>query len=202
MTTTRQIQALLSDGQHAKLIEGLAHYRSDLPAEAISALNGSPMAAAAVAAIRLQELNQQRDGVYRNLIARLIAAQESNGGWGDTLVTSLVARALLGEPSARSAAIRALILLAGLQKDDGSLPRDPVRRLPGDALTTAFALAHLARSQEFAQRFRIESAIFALTQARGTVSPAVEPLIKLVVQRASASVGGQAMRLVQLAMAS
>ena len=202
MTTIRQIQSLFSDGQHGKLIADLSQYRADLPMELVDALGGSTTAAAAMAAIRLQELNQQRTTLYRALIARLIGGQESNGGWGDALVTSLVIRTLIADPDGRAAAIRGIILLAGIQRDDGSVSRDLVRRLPGDAVATAFVLAHLSRNPEFAARFRVEAAIYSLTAARPTIAVALLPLVKLAVQRASGSVGGQAHKLMQLAMAS
>lgn len=202
MTTVRQMHSLLSDGQNAKLLGELAQYRGDLPGELVAELGGSATAAVAMAAVRLQELNQQRTTLYRALLARLVGSQESNGGWGDVLVTSLAIRALLADPTGKPAAIRGIQLLVATQKDDGSLPREAIRRLPGDATATAFVLVHLSRSQEFAMRFRVEAAINILAQSRPLVSPAVQSLIKLAVQRASASVGGQAQRLVQLAMAS
>ncbi|RYZ57325.1 MAG: hypothetical protein EOP08_17355, partial [Proteobacteria bacterium] len=71
MTTVRQIQSLLSDGQNGKLLGELAQYRGDLPGELVAELGGSATAAVAMAAIRLQELNQQRTTLYRALLARL-----------------------------------------------------------------------------------------------------------------------------------
>lgn len=202
MTTIRQMQSLLSDGQHAKLLGELSQYRGDLPGELVAELGGSATVAVAMAAVRLQELNQSRTTLYRALLARLVGSQESNGGWGDVMTTALAVRALLGDATSKPAAVRGIQLIVGLQKDDGTLPRESLRRMPGDIPATAFVLAHLSRSNEFAHRFRVEAAIGSLTQARPLVSPAVQSLIKLAVQRASASVGGQAQRLVALAMAS
>ena len=140
--------------------------------------------------------------VDEELIARLIELQEKNGGWGSTLVTALATRAMLNDPAGRAAGVRGAVLLTQLQKDDGSMPREAVRRLPGDAVATAFTLMHLARASDFAQVFRLEAAIHSVTAARGTVAPQLLPFIKMAVQRAGSSVGGQAQGLVSLAMAS
>jgi hypothetical protein len=202
MTTVRQINGLLTEGHTGRLFGELCQYRSDVPPALMAELGGSALATAALAAIRLQELSQTQTPVSRNLIAKLVASQESNGGWGNTLVTAMATRALLNDPESRPAAIRGVVLLTQLQKDDGSLPREAVRRLPGDAIATAFVLVQLARSAEFANRFRLEAAVHTLTTARATIAPAMLPFVKLAVQRASSMIGGQAMGLVQLAMAS
>lgn len=202
MTTVRQMQSWMSDGQHGRAIAELSQFRGDLPAEIVRELNGSAIAAVALAAIRLQELNQQRTTLYRGLLARLVGLQLADGGWGDVLPSALAIRALLGDASTRGDAIRGIDWLCGQQKDDGSLSREPIRRLPGETMVTAFVLAHLSRSSEFAMRFRIEAALKSLAGPRPLASPAVQSLIKLAIQRASASVGGQARQLVALAMAS
>ena len=202
MNTTKQITGLWGEGQNRKLFEELARYRPDVPAWLVNELGTSAAATAAMAVLRLQELSETRKPVYTNLITRLLSLQDANGGWGSTLATVLAVRALQGEPTAKAAAGRGLALLAAIQKDDGSLPRETIRRLPGDPTATAFALAHLGRVSAFVGSIRIEAAVHALTVARATVAPEILPFIKLAVQRATLSVGGQAQRLVQLAMAS
>ena len=202
MTTVRQIGGLLGDGQNRKLFNELCRYRADIPEMLAGELGVSPTATAALATIRLQELSQTRVPIYRNLVAKLVEAQEANGGWGNTLITALATRALVNEPTARQAGLRGITLLGQLQKEDGSLPRETVRRLPGDATATAFTLVQLGRLADFAQCFRLEAAIHTLTVARATVAPALLPFIKLAVQRAGSSIGGQAAGILRLAMAS
>lgn len=202
MTTVRQINGLLTDGQTGRLFAELCQYRSDVPPVLMGELGQSALATAALAAIRLQELSQIQTSVYKNLIAKLVSSQESNGGWSNTLVTALVTRALLNDPCSRPAAIRGIVLLTQLQKDDGSLPREAIRRLPGDVAATAFVLVQLARSAEFSNRFRLEAAVHTLTSARPTTPSTLLPFVKLAIQRASSMIGGQAMGLVKLAMAS
>ena len=202
MTTVKQMDSLWTVGQGKKLFSELSKFRPDVPEFLTAELGGSAVATAALSMIRLQELSQTRTQLYRALFARLIATQESDGGWGDTIVTALAARSLLNEPEGRSAGMGAIVLLANLQTPDGTFPRNTVRRLAGDTLTTAFVLAHLARLSEMANRFKIEAAIGALIQSRSTASPLLLPLIELALARASCQIGGQARGLVQMALAS
>lgn len=205
MTTVRQMDGLWNDGQGKKLCAELARFRPDVPECVTADLGGSAVATAALSMIRLQELSQTRTSLYRALLARVLVTQEADGGWGDTLATALAARALLNDAEGRSAGMKAIILLASVQKEDGTFPRSTLpalRRLEGDTLTTAFVLAHLARLADVGHRLQMESAIGALVHARGTASPLWLPLIKLAIARASSQVGGQARGLVQLALAS
>ena len=202
MTTVKQMDGMWTDGQGKKLFAELSKFRPDVPEFLTAELGGSAVATAALSMIRLQELSQTRTSLYRALLARLTVTQEADGGWGDALATTLATRALLNEPEGRSAGMKAVILLGNLQKEDGSFPRETIRRLSGDALATAFILAHLSRISDVANRFRLEAAINHLVESRSTASPLTLPLIKLAISRASSQIGGQARGIVQLALAS
>lgn len=202
MTTLRQMDGLWSDGQSRKLFAELSKFRPDVPECLTADVGGLAVATAALSMIRLQELSQTRTSLYRALLARLTVTQEGDGGWGDTLATALAARALLNDAEGRSAGTRAVVLLAGLQKEDGSFPRTTVKRLAGDTLATAFVVAHLSRNSDFANRIDVEAVIGHLVRTKSTASPLYQPLIRLAIARASSHVGGQARGIVQLALAS
>lgn len=202
MTTVRQMDGMWTDGQGKKLFAELSKFRPDVPEFLTTELGGSAVAAAALSMIRLQELSQTRTPLYRALLARLTVTQQPDGGWGDTLATVLAARALLNDAEGRSAGMKAVVLLSGLQLEDGTFPRTTSRRIAGDTLATAFFLAHLVRIPDVANRIRLEAAVSGLVAARATASPLLTPLVKLAISRASSQIGGQARGIVQLALAS
>ncbi|MFT3786099.1 MAG: hypothetical protein QM770_08035 [Tepidisphaeraceae bacterium] len=200
MTTIRQINGMMNDGQTRKLVQELTRYRADVPAAVAGDLEGSPVAAAALAAIRLLEIDQTHMPVFTQLLGRLLKTQTADGSWddGDPFVTALAARALLGWPETRPAALRAIAFLTGLQRDDGSFPRTGPRRLPGDALATAFVLVQLAEFADFAESIRLGAALFWLGQNRHSLSPDCRSLARNAVSRSMHHIGGQARQLVEL----
>jgi hypothetical protein len=85
--------------------------------------------------------------------------QESDGGWGDPILTALCLRALLGGRGGGEAIEQGLSYLAGLQKDEGIWPRIPFRRMPADALASAMVLYHLSHEQRFRDAVLFENAV-------------------------------------------
>jgi hypothetical protein len=115
--------------------------------------------AAAMAVIRLDELSQTHVPLYGKLVRALLAAQEPDGGWGDPAVAALCVRALQCSRGEGLAIARGLHYLADLQKPDGSWPNVPLRRMPGDAHSSAFILAQLGDNADFRQAVRLADAL-------------------------------------------
>lgn len=202
MTTVRQIGGLWQEGQTGKLMAQLAQYRGDLPDWLAADLAGNPTAVAAVALIRLAELDQTHTPAAANLTRKLLADQLPDGGFGDTLVTALAVRALrlLIAPAAKSAAGRGLAHLTALQQDDGSFPREPLRRMPACPTTTAFVLVQLGADPVAAAQLRVEAALSTLNHRKTDARQS--QLAKLALLRTRSAIAGQARGLAELALAS
>jgi hypothetical protein len=114
---------------------------------------------AALAMVRLDELSQSHVPLFGQLLRTILAAQEADGGWGEPVVTALCIRALLCDGGDGLAVERGLVYLVNLQKDDGSWPREPLRRMPADGLTTALVLLHLVDSAAFRRTVRFADAV-------------------------------------------
>ena len=72
-----------------------------------------------MAIIRLEELSQSHVTLHKSLLRALLASQESDGGWGDPMLTSLCVRALLVNNGGGDAVDRGLSYLAALQQPSG-----------------------------------------------------------------------------------
>src|SRR5205823_1912582 len=137
MITVRQIERLWNAKAYPRLLQELISVRPE-GALRISADVDTRSAAAAMALLRLDELNQSHTPMYSTLLKALIAYQQLDGSWTDLLTTSLCLRALLaGYGSGRSVDL-ALSYLATLQKDEGIWPNEPIRRMPADPYVSAF----------------------------------------------------------------
>jgi hypothetical protein len=153
MITTRQIERLWTNRRYGRLTDDLLGNRWE--AAYRHKLTGSPaLLAAAISMIRLYELDQSGAPVFGNLLRTILAAQESDGGWGDLAVTALCLRALMLDGGAGPAVARGIAYLAGLQQPEGSWPAIPFRRLPADPFMTAFIAAELGESADFRSRTR------------------------------------------------
>jgi hypothetical protein len=117
------------------------------------------IAAAAMGAIRLSELNQSHLPLQSKFLRTLIATQQSDGGWGDPLATTLALRALLCDRGQGAAIERGMQYLAMLQKPEGIWPKEPIRRMPADAQVSAFILYHLGRDESFRRAVRVDDAL-------------------------------------------
>jgi len=148
MLTVRHIEKLWDARKYQRVLEELIAPR--IEAVAAEELKQAPIAsAAALALIRLDELHQPHASICPKLIRTLVATQESDGGWADVAVTALCVRALSLQNGSGLAIDRGMAYLAALQQPDGIWPRVPIRRMPADALISAFVLLQLADNDRF-----------------------------------------------------
>ena len=148
MMTIRQIERLWTTRCYRKLLDELLSNRWE--GEYGGRLVGSPaLLAAAVSMIRLDELNQSSAPIFAQLLRTIVAAQESDGGWGDLAVTAMCLRALLLDRGSGSAVQRGMEYLGVLQQSQGSWPVIPIRRMSADPFTTAFIAIELGDNADF-----------------------------------------------------
>jgi hypothetical protein len=159
MVTVRQIEREWEGRKYEKLLAGLTAARPE-QLFTFDPANGRAVPAAAIALVRLDELNQSHVPLYGRLVRALLASQSANdGGWGDPAVTALCLRALMGSRGNGLAIERGLDYLAGLQKDDGLWPAGPIRRMAADPATTAFVLYQLGDKPVFRAAVRFDDAV-------------------------------------------
>jgi hypothetical protein len=158
MITLRQLERLWRAKEYGRLADVLLETRP----EATLRLRRELARAAAVAAmaiIRLDELNQAHAPLCGELIREVLAGQEADGGWGDPLVTAVCLHALMCSNGDGTAIERGLGYLASVQRIEGLWPRIPMRRMPADAFVSAIILYHLGQEPRFAQRVRLDDAL-------------------------------------------
>jgi hypothetical protein len=159
MVTVRQMEREWEGRKYEKLLASLVAARPE-QLFTFDPANGRAIPAAAVALVRLDELNQAHVPLYGRLVRALLAAQSAaDGGWGDPAVTALCLRALMGSRGNGLAIERGLDYLAGLQKDDGLWPAGPIRRMAADPATTAFMLYQLGDKPVFRSAVRFDDAV-------------------------------------------
>jgi hypothetical protein len=175
MLTTRYIEKLWDGRQYQRILDELMAPR--LEQAAIEDLKQSPAAAsAALALIRLEELHQVHAPLCPRLIRSLVALQEADGGWGDVAVTALCLRALSLQNGRGVAIERGMAYLAALQQTDGIWPKIPIRRMPADALVSAFVLFQLADHPEFRDAVDFGAAFGWFESHRWALDPAAKAL--------------------------
>jgi len=118
-----------------------------------------PVGSAALAVIRLDELDQSHAKIYPKLIKTILLAQEADGGWGDLVSTALCLRALFCGQGNGIAIDRGLKYLADLQKSEGIWPNIPIRRTPADPYVSALILYELGDQKAFRAAVRLEDAV-------------------------------------------
>jgi hypothetical protein len=163
MQTTRQIERHWNARQYDRLARELLAARPENSPRLVAELSRA-VPAAALALIRLDELNQANHPLCGKLIRTIIAAQEGDGGWGDPVITALCLRALMCSRGLGISIERGIAYLASLQKDEGAWPAEPIRRMPEDAFVTAFILFHLADQDAFRAAVRLDDALNWLTR--------------------------------------
>jgi hypothetical protein len=158
MITVRHIERLWSNKTWGKLIRELLCSRPENSLRLESELH-SLVAAAAMAMIRLDELNQTHAPLFSKLLKTLIVSQEADGGWRDAATTAICLRALMIDRGQGMVIDGGLKYLASLQQPEGGWPKVPIRRMPADGFTSALVLFHLTGSPAFSTAVRLEDAI-------------------------------------------
>ncbi len=163
MITVRWIERLWEARKYRQLATELLQNRPEgmvncLPSSETN--DGSLTAtAAALALVRLDELAQSNAPLSRKLLRTVLACQHADGGWGDLFTSALCARALLCCQGNGIAVERALEFFSLLQKPEGIWPREPVRRMPADALGSALILMELGDAPLFQSAVRLDVAL-------------------------------------------
>lgn len=158
MQTARQIERFWSGRQYDRLAREVLSARAE-SSHRLTAELSRTVPSAALALIRLDELNQSHHPLGEKLIRSILSAQEADGGWGEPLVTALCLRALLCNKGQGIAIERGLTYLADLQKTEGPWPLVPIRRTAEDAFVSAFILFQLADNPSFRAAVRFEAAV-------------------------------------------
>jgi hypothetical protein len=158
MQTVRHIERLWTNRKYEQLFRELIADRPESSFRLeIELATCTP--AAAMAMIRLDELNQSHVPLYQKLVRSLVATQDADGGWGDPMATALCLRALMAGKGAGLAIERGLFYLATLQKPEGIWPRVPFRRMPAEPYVSAFVLYQLAEDDRFRAAVRFLDAV-------------------------------------------
>ena len=158
MMTVRQIERHWEARAYQRLFTDVVSIRAE------AALNlgidaARPVCAAAMAIIRLDELDQSNVRLYSKLVRAVLAAQETDGGWGEVVTTAICIRALLCGDGNGLAIERGLRFLAELQKAEGIWPNVPIRRMPADPYVSALVLYQLGNHARFRQTVRLADAV-------------------------------------------
>jgi len=163
MMTVRHIERLWKDQRFDRLIDELVTGRAEGVAGIRPLLQG-PLAAAALAVIRMGELHQAHQPLAARLVRFLLASQELDGRFGDTATSALTLRALAASQGAGPAIASALKFLETLQRDDGEWPAEPLRRMPGDPAVTAFVIRQIAECRTPAATQLVDRALQRLLE--------------------------------------
>jgi hypothetical protein len=189
MITLRQLERQFSQHQFRRLYHELVVGRPEAGA-GLEVVLSRVVPIAALAVIRLDELTQSHVPLSRRLLGVALTSQQTDGGWGDPAITALCLRALMCGGGQGAAVERGLVYLANLQKVEGIWPREPLRRMPADAMTSAFILLQLGEQEIFRRAVRFDDAIdwFALNVRR--LEPQVRQLWQHAAARCRLSIGG------------
>ena len=158
MVTVRQIERLWNAKSFRRLAAELLSTRTEGAYRLENEL-GTTLGTAALALIRLDELEQSHHPLNRKLLNVILLAQEADGGWGDPLRTALCLRALLCSRGEGTAVERGMDYLASMQKAEGVWPKEPIRRMPADGFVSAFVMFELAGTARFRDVVRIDDAL-------------------------------------------
>ena len=158
MMTVRQIERNWEAKTYDRLVGDLLIARPE-SAFRLGLDPNRPVCSAALAVIRLDELDQSHAKIYPKLIKTILVAQEADGGWGDLVITALCLRALFCGQGNGVAIDRGLKYLADLQKTEGIWPNIPIRRMPADPYVSALILYELGDRKPFRDAIRLDDAI-------------------------------------------
>lgn len=175
MMTVGHMQRLWNSGKYARLLDELIALRVE--ALAAAELAQRPYAAAAaLALVRLDELNQPHAALCPTLLRAILAQQESDGGWGDVAVTALCLRALSLWHGHGLAIQRGMNYLAQLQQPAGIWPKIPIRRMAADPLLSAFVLLQLGDHEPFRAAVDFPAAVDWFDSHGPDIDPAAKTL--------------------------
>lgn len=158
MTTVRHVEKLWKSRTWGRLLREMLTNRPESSPRLTEDLD-CLVAAASMAMIRLDELNQTHTGLYAKLLRTVLCSQDPDGGWRDPLLTALCLRALLIDSGQGLAIDRGMAYLATMQKSEGIWPKMPFRRLAADPFTSAYVLLQLAGNEQFRRTVRFDDAI-------------------------------------------
>lgn len=175
MITLRQIERLFNEHQFRRLYQELMTGRPEGQAR-LEAEFAKPVPVAALGVIRLDELTQSHTALSRRFLGVILTSQQADGGWGEPAVTALCLRALMTCSGQGPAIDRGLRYLANLQKPEGIWPREPFRRMPADALVSAFVLLELGDRPEFRSAVRFDDAVDWFAVNAAAMDPAAKTL--------------------------
>ena len=139
MMTIRMIERTFGAKDYSRLLHDLTSHRADALIR-WDAQAARPTLAAAMGAIRMDELSQAHHPLSGKLLAVVLGSQDADGGWGDPLSTALCLRALMANKGHGPAVDRGLAYLAAVQHETGAFPAGPFRRMTADAHTTSAIL--------------------------------------------------------------
>jgi hypothetical protein len=157
MMTVRQIERDWQSRSYGRLFTDLLAARPEAAFRLGLDIN-RPLPAAALAIIRLDELSQSHVKLYSQLVKAVLAAQESDGGWGDLVASALCIRALLCGNGNGAAIERGLAYLAKLQNAEGIWPEAPIRRMAADPYLSLLSLYQLGDQPAFRKAVRLADA--------------------------------------------
>lgn len=159
MITVRQVERDWEGRKYEKLLAALTATRPEgmFP---FDTAGGRMVPAAAMALVRLDELNQSHVPLYGRLVRALLASQSSgDGGWLDPALTAFCVRGLAAGRGNGVSIERGLDYLADLQKSDGLWPAGPIRRMVADPCASAFILYQLGDNPRFRDAVRFDNAV-------------------------------------------
>lgn len=158
MLTVRHMEKRWQSKQHSRLLDELIAPRVESLAAGELAAN-TTLAAAALGLVRLEEMDQSHAAICPRFIRTILAHQQADGGWGDVSISALCLRALCLDQGDGQAVQRGMAYLATLQQPGGIWPKIPLRRMPADALVSAFALLQLGDNEKFRAAVRFDAAV-------------------------------------------
>jgi hypothetical protein len=170
MITLRQIERLWNTKRYDRLLAELLVARPEASLRLQTHLRGA-VPAAAMVIIWLDEVNQPHVPLYSRLVRTLLAAQESDGGWTDPMITAVCLRALLCCRGEGTAIDRGIRYLSDLQKSEGIWPKVPLRRMPEDPYVSAFILYQLGQEERLRMAIRLDQALHWFSDREEMLDP-------------------------------